>query len=577
VNRTDSPADHVTPYDRFAWSDTVVEHLLASGEHPRELTAYFGASEYEALVALAREAQKVPVSADAPRVYIVPGIMGSQLGRMRRAPLPNDILWLDPVDISLGQLALLRLPVAGSPPVAIEEHKHAPMQGEPVSPQETQIVSLGVVLFTYLRLKLHLRIAGFAPAFHDYDWRLGIDELGRGLAERLRGERARTMVVAHSMGGLVSRAAMSHPGLEHVERVVLLGTPNTGSFAPVLALRGVYAVVRKIARLSQSQTAESLAADVFSTFPSLYHLLPTSTGDSGPDFFDAAAWPAKGPQPKGPLLSRAREVLGALARGDERFVNIIGAGQETVTRATRKNGEFVYTITRQGDGTVPVAYAELPGARTYYTKVAHSDLARDAVVAQAIAEVLRTGATTRLDGKWSNNGKAEARISDTQLRRTHTGKVDFAHMEPEARQVFLRNLNDPPQLKLSVPGATKPATKARAAVTAQTAGKARTAAKSRASTTSTRASGAQAGAKSQRTANARAAPRAQAGRKPSHAKRALAKRVPAKRVPAKRVPAKTPAAKKASSSKSSLRKPRAAPRVARPSRRRPRKRVTSRR
>ncbi len=160
VNRPESPADHVTPYDRFAWSDTVVEHLLASGEHPRELTAYFGASEYAALAALAREAQRVPVSADAPRVYLVPGIMGSQLGRMRRAPLPNDILWLDPVDISLGQLALLRLPVAGSPPVTAEEHKHPPLQDEPVSPQETQIVSLGVVLFTYLRLKLHLRIRG---------------------------------------------------------------------------------------------------------------------------------------------------------------------------------------------------------------------------------------------------------------------------------------------------------------------------------------------------------------------------------------------------------------------------------
>ncbi len=84
--------------------------------------------------------------------------------------------WLDPVDISLGQLALLRLPVAGAAPVTAEEHKHLPLQDEPASPQETQIVPLGVVLFTYLRLKLQLRIAGFAPAFHDYDWRLGIDE-----------------------------------------------------------------------------------------------------------------------------------------------------------------------------------------------------------------------------------------------------------------------------------------------------------------------------------------------------------------------------------------------------------------
>jgi hypothetical protein len=215
----------------------------------------------------------------------------------------------------------------------------------------------------------------------------------------------------------------------------------------------VYAVVRKIARLSQNQTAESLAAEVFSTFPSLYHLLPVADGDSEQDLFDAGAWPANGPTPNEPLLTRAREVLKSLACGAERFINIIGAGQETVTRATRRNGEFVYTITRQGDGTVPVTCAELPGARTYYTTVAHSELARDAVVAHAIADVLRSGETARLQSKWARVGKAEARISDTQLRRTHTDKVDFAQMEPEARQAFLRNLNEPPHLKLSVPAA----------------------------------------------------------------------------------------------------------------------------
>jgi len=428
----------------------VVEHLLTTGEQARELSAYFGAGEYAALAELAREAQKIPIAPNAVRVYIVPGIMGSQLGRMRRAPLPNDILWLDPVDISLGQLALLRLPVEGTEPVQADEHKHVPLQGEPQEPQETRIVSLGVVLFTYLRLKLQLRIAGFAPVFHDYDWRLGIDELGRALADRIRADRSRTMIVGHSMGGLVSRAALKGQGLDHVERVVLLGTPNSGSFAPVLALRGVYAVVRKIARLAQNQTAESLAEEVFSTFPSLYHLLPVNA-EAGQDLFDAASWPSNGPTPNVPLLTRARQVLKELAAGDARFINIIGAGQETVTRATRKNGEFVYTITRQGDGTVPLSCAELPGARTYYTTVAHSELARDAEVAKAIADVLHSGETQRLQSTWSRNGKAEARITDTQLRRTHTEKVDFVQMEPEARQAFLRNLNEPPNLKLQVP------------------------------------------------------------------------------------------------------------------------------
>jgi len=450
VTRQDVPPDHVTPYDRFAWSDVVVEHLLASGEHQRELIAYFGESEYRVLAALAREAQAVSVSADAARVFIVPGIMGSQLGRMRRAPLPNDVLWLDPVDISLGHLGLLRLPVPGAHAVSTHAHAHRPADGAAAA-HETRIVSLGVVLFTYLRLKLHLRIAGFAPVFHDYDWRLGVDDLGRALAARLRAETGRVMVVAHSMGGLVTRAALACEGTKHVERVVLLGTPNAGSYAPVQALRGTYAVVRKIARLAQQQSAESLAAEVFSTFPSLYHLLPVANGESPLDLFDAGAWPADGLVPNVPLLTRARSVVKAIGGADARFVNIVGVGQETVTRVARRRSEFVYTITRRGDGTVPVTCAELPGARTYYTSVAHSELARDAAVAHAIADVLRDGETAQLDASWSHSGKAEASISDRELRRTHTEKVDWAHLEPEARQVFLRSLNEPPTLKLRVP------------------------------------------------------------------------------------------------------------------------------
>ena len=476
MSQPQAPPDHVTPYDRFAWSDTVVEHLLATGQQQRELTAYFGADEYEALASLAREAHAAPLRADAPRVFIVPGIMGSQLGRLRKAPLPNDILWLDPVDISLGNLSLLRLPLpkpakvptrgrAQTAAVSVEAAakrasvKTSARASPPLAQavESTQIVSLGVVLFTYLRLKLHLRIAGFAPVFHDYDWRLGIEPLGRALAERLRAQDSPVMVVAHSMGGLVSRAALASDGMKKVERIILLGTPNSGSYAPVQALRGVYAVVRKIARLAaREQSAESLAADVFRTFPSLYDLLPVTTNDSGLDLFDVSAWPDSGPRPDVPLLTNARSLASRLADADERFINVIGVGQETVTRAIRRRDEFIYTITRHGDGTVPRSCAELPGARTYYTSVAHSELGRDAAVAHAVADLLDTGKTLRLQTHRSSRGKAEARISDHALRRTHTGKVDWVHMTPDARQAFLRELNEPPHLKLRLPAKAKP-------------------------------------------------------------------------------------------------------------------------
>jgi PGAP1-like protein len=425
VTTADSPLDHVTPYDRFAWSDAEIERFLASGERRGELAAYFGVREYRALAALARRAYLTPLAAAAPRVLIVPGIMGSQLGLRRRPPLPHDIVWLDPIDIQLGRLATLRLP-PGAP-----------------------IVPLGVVLFSYLRLKLYLRAHGFAAEFHDYDWRLPVADSGRALAERLRAARpARLAIVAHSMGGLVSRAALTLPDTQHVERLVLLGTPNCGSFAAVQALRGTYVVVRKVASLALRDSAEQLAAEVFNTFPSLYDLLPAVPGEA--DLFDARSWPAAGPRPREFLLQAARAARTQLAPADERFAVIAGVGEQTVTGVARRDDDFLYTVTRRGDGTVPVASAELAGAHAVYAHVAHSDLTRSPEVAAAVVELLRRGTTARLPRRWTSASRARAAVSDRQLRRAYADKVNWAALAPEERRLYLEQLNQPPRLRLRV-------------------------------------------------------------------------------------------------------------------------------
>ena len=430
MHGNDSLLDHVTPYDRFSWGDAQIEEWLASGARRRELSDYFGPTEYRALAALARRALKARHGDSALRVLIVPGIMGSQLGLTRAAPLPHDIVWLDPLDIQRGRLAALRVPGA------------AP------------IVPLGVVLFSYLRLKLHLRAAGIPAEFHDYDWRLSIMDSGRALAERLRTLRpARVAIVAHSMGGLVSRAALALEGTRHIERLVLLGTPNCGSFAAVQALRGTYAVVRKVARLAQQASAESLAAEVFSTFPSLYELLPWgSCSVGGSDLFEARDWPAAGPGPDANLLAAARAVQRQLAPPDERFAVIAGVGAATVTAARRRGEEFLYTFTRGGDGTVPLRSALLPGVRCRYARAAHSDLTRNPVVAAAVVDLLRSGTTSRLPSSWRSSARAAAEVSDAELRSTHAEKVDWAALSSKARRLFLENLNEPPHLRLRVQG-----------------------------------------------------------------------------------------------------------------------------
>jgi pimeloyl-ACP methyl ester carboxylesterase len=426
---TGSPLDHVTPYDRLAWSDAQIEAMLASGQYVRELSAYFGVAEQRALAALARRAQATAVDA-ALKVLVVPGIMGSQLGLKRAAPLPHDIVWLDPIDIQLGRLASLRLPG--------------------VAP----IVPLGVVMFSYLRLKLYLRAHGFAAEFHDYDWRLPVAQLGTALAERVRAAGSRVAIVAHSMGGLLTRVALAAAGTGHVERVVLLGTPHCGSFAAVQAMRGTYAVVRKVARLITRASAESLAGEVFSSFPSLYDMLPSGADEPAIDLFDPGAWPTTGPQPRPELMRAARAARQQLAPADPRFTNIVGVDQETVTSVTRRDDDFVYTLTRHGDGTVPAASAALPQARCAYARVAHSNLTRDPQVCAAVVDLLRGGAT-RLPDVWNSDNRACAQVSDQQLRRSHAKKVDWAALKPEERRLFLQNLNEPPKYTLRVPGAIR--------------------------------------------------------------------------------------------------------------------------
>jgi pimeloyl-ACP methyl ester carboxylesterase len=427
VSRQGSVTQHITPYDRFAWSDVAVEHMLVSGEQRQELAAYFGQREYVELVRLARKAQRVSVSEASPHVVVVPGILGSQLGIARQQPLPNDVLWLDPIDIQVGRLRLLGLD-AGAP-----------------------IIPLGVVLYSHLKLRLQLRTAGFAVTFHDYDWRLGIEESGASFAAWLREQGSRRLaIVAHSMGGLLSRTALALPGTQHVERVVLLGTPNEGSFAPVQVLRGTYAVVRKIARLDAATTAERLTEEVFNGFPSLYQMIPAAGRTGLPDLLDPRAWPESGPRLRLPLLERARRFREGLPAADRRFVAIAGVGQETVTSVSKGRDGFAYTVTRFGDGTVPANSAALDGANTYFTRTAHSDLTRDAHVASAIVDILRKGSTRRLPTRWTSRSRAQARVSDRQLAREHAGKIDWASLTPVERRDFLQSLNEPLKLKLRV-------------------------------------------------------------------------------------------------------------------------------
>jgi hypothetical protein len=418
-------ADHITPYDRMALDEAVLIELLASPTPHQGLVEYFGEALHAELAQLAR-ATKRRRAAPGRRVYVLPGIMGSQLGFMRGGRRPNDILWLDPVDIAFGRLTELRLA------------------------EGSKVVALGAMNYTYLKLTLSLRKAGFDAVLLDYDWRQELASLGKALAARLdRDDREDVAIVGHSMGGLVARAALTHAAGSRVSQLIMLGTPNAGSLAAVQALRGTYSVVRKIAMIDLRHDAEYLARQVFSSFPGLHEMLPASRSVSDLDLFDAGSWPASGPRPDPALLRAASGLEQRLAPADSRFTMVVGCNRTTATGvALRDEGaesDFEYEYSLQGDGTVPIELARLPGARHSYVECGHSDMPlADRVIAGTI-DLLRTGATQRFAAAPPVRRGSLTRVRDSELREQFQGKIDWPHMTAEQRRLFLDTLNEPPR------------------------------------------------------------------------------------------------------------------------------------
>ena len=390
-------------------SETETLALLSSGKHERILAAYFGGDEYLELRALAKAAL-ARKSRSKGTVYVLPGIMGSKLAARDDAHCPT--VWLSTAAVERGELITLALPSARKWSVS------------------------GVILSGYLKLWLTLRAAGFTPKLHPYDWRQSIVRSGRELADRIAHDAARhVMIVAHSMGGLVARAALTHAPRKKVRSVIQLGAPNRGSFAPVQAFRAVYPTVRKLATLDRRHSAEDLARVVFSTLPGLYQLLPQCPDETF-DYFDIRAWPEDALAPRLELLDEANKTRQAFAAADGRCFSIVGVGQPTVTHAL-KSTEFEYVFGSDGDGTVPMTLAQWPGANTLYVQEGHGGLTKNTTVCAAIVDLLSHAHTDRLLDKWSANDGVIKRVKESAMRHELVGKVCWNELPLEERRKIL--------------------------------------------------------------------------------------------------------------------------------------------
>lgn len=378
----------------FRWSNMDIERALLTGEHAGILEDYFGSRDYAELRELAQRATATRTRG-GPRVLILPGITGSRLGR---AKLIDDTIWFDPVEIAAGGITRLAMNSG------------------------ITIVPLGVILLYYLKLKLRLQVAGIDAEYHAYDWRQSLDTLGAELASRIRTtpELDGVSLVCHSMGGLVARAAITTLGTAHgarVAKVVMLGTPNFGSFSAVQNMRGVGDTLKKLAFLDLRHDAEEIVSRVLAPMPGFCQLLPSPERFTAIDLFDPGQWPASGPRPVPVVLRQVPKVLKKLAPADSRFYLIAGVNRETITGVRKEGGDFVYEFSLAGDGTVPLSFAEIPGTKaTYYIEETHGSLPNNRLVARAVADILGTGSTRLLPQQLAGvRGEVTRAVSESDL------------------------------------------------------------------------------------------------------------------------------------------------------------------
>jgi pimeloyl-ACP methyl ester carboxylesterase len=406
----------------FHATNSAVFEALATQRHGDSLREFFGTAAYEELSVLARAARRVKTSGGA-RVLLIPGMMGSRLCDMS-AKNPRErgcgrMLWIDPASIASGRLTHLALP------------------------SRRTIRPRGVLLSSYARLKLRLAIEGLDARFFAYDWRLGIDEIGAALAAAIATGKP-AVLIAHSMGALAARIAIKRLPKRSVRRLIMLGAPNGGSLAPVLALRGTYPFVQKLSRLDLEHSPDYLATEVFSGFPGLYHMLPPQRDSSSAvDLLDPASWPSDGVRPRPALLARVAQARAGMAEPDARMVQIVGVNRQTVVSVRRTAAGFEYGSTPHGDGTVPLAMAQVPGLETFYAEESHGNLASSPRIVDAIVDLIRSGTTRGLCARWAPQPVPEQRIDDVQLRAIDATKIDWRRLDSAQREAVMADLDGP--------------------------------------------------------------------------------------------------------------------------------------
>ena len=384
--------------------DRVREVLVSLDKEDQDLLRQeLGAQTFERT---RRSATRGGRGAKKGKVLVLPGIMGSLLDVVD-AKGEADRIWLSAINIIRGRIKELELTIDGEP-----------------AKKGTHVTTAGLYRQYYvpmlLELDNHWHVRPFA-----FDWREPIERSAARLDGEVKafGDGGPVHLIAHSMGGLVSRCfisryrdtwnAMNDPtGKGRGGRLIQLGTPNRGSFSIAQVLTGQEDALKKLALFDFWNGMDDLL-DVVGTFSGMYQMLPSqlaSLGDDHGRLYQAATW--------GAFKTEQKHLDGAKKLHDElktvidpqRLVYVAGYDRPTIASVKVNGpGKLTFGTTRDGDGKVTHALGFLEGVRTFFVDEDHGALATNARVLAAIHDLLERGTTTALAATKPTRRSAAAR------------------------------------------------------------------------------------------------------------------------------------------------------------------------
>ena len=388
----------------------------------------------------ARAAQRgeadLRAAADRPAVFVLPGILGSHL------KAGDKRIWLSLRLI--GGLAKLKYLSGGADGVLAD----------------------GPIGLIYDDLMEHLEASHEVIPFA-YDWRRPIEEEAQRLADAVEqalqarnGSGQPVRILAHSMGGVLARTMqLERPATfdrlmkREGARLLMLGTPNGGSWAPMQVLSGDDTFGNALASFG-SPLRDKKARQLMAEMPGFLQLQadlldPKRALDQSSTWSKLAQDDLKQVQdnnwwhhsageaaeaayewgvPPQEVLEQAKLLRQRLdQQRDEKLKDyadkmllVVGRAKFTPDGFEVGNEGFVYlNATDGGDGRVPLQSALLPGVRTWTLDSEHGGLPDVSRAFDAYVELLNKGDTAQLDrlagaasglGATTRAGKADGSV-----------------------------------------------------------------------------------------------------------------------------------------------------------------------